>query len=559
MEFKSHPSRCTGRRLRRFACAACLTAVAGGGLMLPALAASPAAGTARPLPRLVQKDGRYALYVDGAPYLVLGAQINNSSAWPAMLPKVWPAMEALHVNTVEAPIYWEQMEATPGHFDFSSVDTLLTQARAHHVRLTLLWFGTWKNGSAHYIPEWMKLQPAKYPNVINSDGTPLDSPSPNAPATLAADIHAFSALMAHLKAADPQHTVILVQVENEPGTWGGIRDYSPAAEALFDAPVPARLLTALGKPTNPAPNWKAAFGDDADEYFHAYSIARYIGQVAAAGKAIYPLPMYVNAALRDPITPSKLPSYESGGATDNVLGIWKAAAPAIDLLAPDIYQNDPARYRRVLDLYRRPDNALLIPETGGRPANARYFYTALGHGAIGFAPFGLDATNYAAAPLGAPALSPETLSAFALDYEAVGPMMREIAALNFKGNVQADAEETDQSKQVFTFGRWEATVSYGQNRYGAAITPPANPNPLGRALVAQIGPSEFIVTGAFCRVTFRPSGPLAGRTWQYLRVEEGQYRNGVFRPIRIWNGDQTDYGLNFSSAPQVLRVSLYTR
>jgi hypothetical protein len=537
--------------------AACLTAF--GAAALPASTTPPVAGPAHPIPRLVQKDGRYALFVDGAPYLILGAQINNSSAWPAMLPKVWPAMAALHVNTVEMPVYWEQMEPQPGHFDFSVVDTLLSQARAHHVHLSLLWFGTWKNGSAHYLPEWMKLQPAKYPNVINSDGAPLDSPSPNAPATLAADIHAFSALMAHLKAADPQRTVILVQVENEPGTWGGIRDYSPMAQALFDGPVPTQLLTALGKPATTEQTWREAFGEDADEFFHAYSIARYIGQVAAAGKAIYPLPMYVNAALRDPITPSKLPSYESGGATDNVLGIWKAAAPAIDLLAPDIYQNDPARYRRVLDLYQRPDNALLIPETGGRPANARYFYTALGHGAIGFAPFGLDATNYAAAPLGAPALSPDTLAAFALDYEAIGPMMREIAALSFAGKVQADAEETNQPKQVFNFDNWEATASYGQNRYGAATTPPVNPNPLGRALVAHLGPNQFLVTGAFCRVTFRPIGPLAGKTWQYLRVEEGQYKNGVFQPIRIWNGDQTDWGLNFSSAPQVLRVSLYTR
>jgi hypothetical protein len=41
-----------------------------------------------------------------------------------------------------------------------------------------------------------------------------------------------------------------------------------------------------------------------------------------------------------------------------------------------------------------------------------------------------------------------------------------------------------------------------------------------------------------------------------LRVEEGLYEGDVFRPARIWNGDQTDWGLNFTSAPQVLRVSL---
>ncbi len=69
-------------------------------------------------PKLVEKDGRHALMVDGAPFLVLGAQINNSSSWPAVLPKVWPALEAMHVNTAEAPMYWEQMEPEPGRSTF---------------------------------------------------------------------------------------------------------------------------------------------------------------------------------------------------------------------------------------------------------------------------------------------------------------------------------------------------------------------------------------------------------------------------------------------------------
>src|SRR4051812_37204383 len=101
------------------------------------------------MPRLVKKDGRYALMVDGQPFLILGAQINNSSAWPAVLPEVWPAIEAIHANTVESPVYWEQLEPQPGRFDFSVMDELVKQARAHRVYLVLLWFGTWKNGRMH--------------------------------------------------------------------------------------------------------------------------------------------------------------------------------------------------------------------------------------------------------------------------------------------------------------------------------------------------------------------------------------------------------------------------
>ena len=89
-------------------------------ILLIGLVDSPAiARTAdRPLPRVVHKDGRHALLVDGAPYLVLGAQVNNSSAWPAVLPQVWPAIKAILANTVEMPVYWEQFEPKPGAFDY---------------------------------------------------------------------------------------------------------------------------------------------------------------------------------------------------------------------------------------------------------------------------------------------------------------------------------------------------------------------------------------------------------------------------------------------------------
>src|SRR5436305_9908644 len=99
------------------------------------------------LPSLIEKNGRHALLVDGKPFFMLGAQVHNSSAWPAMMPAVWQSAAYMHLNTLEAPVYWEQMEPTEGTFDFSIVDTLLTQTQAHNVHLVLLWFGTWKNGS----------------------------------------------------------------------------------------------------------------------------------------------------------------------------------------------------------------------------------------------------------------------------------------------------------------------------------------------------------------------------------------------------------------------------
>ena len=513
------------------------------------------AQTTNQLPHIVKKDGRYALFVDGAPYLMLSAQVNNSSGWPASLPKVWPAIEAIHANTVEIPIYWEQLEPQPGHFDYSVMDTILAQARQHHIHLVLLWFGTWKNGSSHYTPAWIKEDNAKYPRVVNSDGRNVDSPSPFAVNTMKADIAAFSALMQHLKVADPQHTVLMVQVENEAGTYGSVRDYSPTAQKAFEDQVPAALVTAMQKQPG---TWQQVFGDDADEYFHAWFIASYIEKVAAAGKAIYPLPLYVNVALRDPINPGKASTYESGGPTDNVIPIWKAAAPSLDLIAPDIYIPDSLRYFKVLDLYHRPDNPLFVPETGNNALYARYFFAALGHGTIGFSPFGMDETGYLNFPLGAPRVDKELLDTFGLNYELVGPMQHEIAKLNFEGKLQAVSEEKGVPSQSLDFGDWKVTVSYGLHQFGPGNHPPGNTEPIGRALVAQLKDNEFLVTGFFSRVDFQPADAGSGKQRQYIRVEEGSYQNGVWHFDRIWNGDQTDWGLNFTSVPQVLRVMVGT-
>jgi beta-galactosidase GanA len=427
---------------------------------------------------------------------------------------------------------------------------LLTQARERRVRLILLWFATWKNNGPNYTPEWVKLDNARYPRLINERGERMGSLSPHSPATLDADRKAFTALMRHLKQADPQRTVIMVQVQNEPGTYGAVRDHSPAAQKLFDAAVPDGLTGALKVARG---NWRQVFGKDADEFFHAWSVARFIEQVAAAGKAEYPLPMYANAALRDPFQPGPPGSYASGGPTDNVLQIWKAAAPSLDLLAPDIYMPQYAKYLKVLDSYRRPDNALFVAETGNAPEYARYFFAVLGHGAIGFSPFGMDFTGYANYPLGAPKVDRETLEPFALNYRLAAPMMRELAGLAFRGKLHGVAEEPGQGSQQVSVAGWQATVAYGLPQFGMG-KPPGNPQPVGGALIGELGPDEFLVTGYHCRVSF----DLRDRKMQYARVEEGFYDKGEWKFVRLWNGDQTDWGLNFTSVPQVLRVRLAT-
>jgi beta-galactosidase GanA len=268
--------------------------------------------------------------------------------------------------------------------------------------------------------------------------------------------------------------------------------------------------------------------------------------------------MYVNAALRDPFHPGKPGSYDTGGPTDNVIPIWKAAAPAIDLLAPDIYMPDYARYTKVLDLYHRADNPMFVPETGNSPAYARYFFAALGHQAIGFSPFGMDTTGYVNAPVGAARIDDDALAPFALNYSIFGPMDGVIARLNFEGKLQAVSEDPAVHTQTLDFGKWKAVISYGLPQFGNGKVAPGNTPTDGGAMVAQLGPDEFLVTAVHARVDFKLADQSLGKQRQFVKVEEGVYEGKDWHFLRIWNGDQTDYGLNFTSAPQVLRVSLAT-
>jgi beta-galactosidase GanA len=486
---------------------------------------------------------------DGEPYLMLGVQANNSSAWPAYLDKVWPAAETLHANTVELPIYWEQLEATQGKFDFSVVDLILKQAREHHQRLVLLWFGTWKNGSSHYTPEWVKLDQTRYPFVRNQDGQTVDSPSPFSPARLEADKAAFRALMRHLKQADGQRTVLMVQVENEAGEWGGVRDYGPEAEKAFAGQVPEMLAKGLGKRPG---TWQQVFGEDAGESFEAWYTATYIEQVAAAGKAEYPLPLYVNAALRDPFHPGKAPGYESGAPTDNNIDLWKIAAPSISVVAPDIYMPEYANYMKVMELYKREDNPLLIPETGNTANYARYVYAAIGQGALGWAPFGLDLSRYSNQTEGPQAMEADALKPLAQQYALLAPIARRLAKGNLEGKVRGACEAPDNHTQALAFARWQAVISYGMPSFGNWMQPKGNTPPDGGAVIEQLGPDEFLIAGHHVRVDFTPTfAPGKKRLW--LKVEEGSYdAAGAWKTVRIWNGDQTDYGLNLKSDENLL-------
>jgi hypothetical protein len=450
-------------------------------------------------------------------------------------------------------VYWEQFEPQLGQFDYTNVDAIVNGARSHNLHVVLLWFGTWKNGNMHYVPGWVKTNIAKYPRVIRRDGQPIDVLSPLSRNTLEADKAAFVALTRHLKQIDgSEHTVLLIQVENESGNIGSVRDYSEEANRRFKGQVPTDLLAAANKKPG---SWEQVFGGEADEIFQAYYQAKYINEIAAAGKREIHIPMYINVWIDYP--PAELPQrqidqpgigYPSGGPVQKLVALWRKLATSLDAIGPDIYSDDSAFYKETVNAYRRQDNPLLSPETGRSDSFAKYLFYALGEGAIGFAPFGVDQSGWNI-------LGNEPWTAHARNFALLGPMDRELAQLEFDGKLKTAIEEPGSATQELDFGAWQATIAFGfPQRDGRPA--PGTKDAHGAALVAQLAPDEFLVTGVDASITFHLPGKLPWIRSEILSAEQGAYENGVWKPLRLWNGDETDRGLCFYEKPMVVRVKM---
>jgi beta-galactosidase GanA len=337
--------------------------------------------------------------------MLAGELHNSSSSSIQYMAPVWPQLAAMHLNTVLAPVAWETIEPEENRFDFSNVDGLLAGARNSHLKLVVLWFGAWKNTYSTYVPAWVKTDIMRFARVATRDGRDTERLSPFSAAVRDADAQAFAHLMRHLRDVDAAaHTVLMVQVENEVGVIPEARDHSPVAEAAFVAAVPPTLVhfmqqhRAVLDPqfraawedagARTAGGWQELFGSGpvTDDLFMAWQYATYIEQVAAAGKAQYPLPMYANAAL---IRPNYLPGqYNSGGPLPHSMDVWHAGAPSVDFLSPDLYFNEFAQWA---GWYARPGNPLFIPETQGGATGAANALYAYGHlAALGFSAFGID-------------------------------------------------------------------------------------------------------------------------------------------------------------------------
>ncbi len=517
--------------------------------LLTALLLSASLASAATMPQIVHSGDKYSLLVDGKPYIVLGAQIDNSSAWPDRFDALLPGATALGINTIEAPAYWEDIEPTEGHFNFATYDHILQSARAHNFHLVLLWFGTWKNGTMDYAPAWVKSDTTRFPHMLDQGHLPVRVLTPLSENNLNADRTAFAALMRHIKEVNgDQHTVIMVQVENESGSLFTDRDHSPDAEAKFNGPVPPTVLKALDKKPG---TWPQVFGPAADETFAAYYVSRYVNSVAEAGKKEFPLPFYANVWLRETknfMRPGE--AYPSGGGTLNMLDLWKAMTPSLDAVAPDNYVLDYVNYNAVLSGYHRKDNPLLVPETGGPRFASNIFYALADHDALGYAPFGLDYMLDGAKIL-------DIAQTFSDDVHLLTPALPFIASMQATGKLHSAVEEQNLFDRLIRSSQFDVLVQFGNPHpeYGG-IFGTQTPHQSGRALVAEIAPDEFLIIGFDARVDFRPAPGRKQQNAQFLRAEEGTFVDGQWKPSRLLNGDETFFGFRLPAKGTMVRVKL---
>jgi beta-galactosidase GanA len=541
-------------------------------------------GQSNELPHLRKQGTAMQLIVDGRPFLIRGGELGNSSASNLdYLAPHWKTFQALHLNTIIAPVYWDLIEPAEGRFDFALVDGLIAGARENDIRLVLLWFGTWKNSMSCYAPAWVKTDDRRFPRSVDATGHSVEILSPFATVNRDTDARAFAALMKHLREIDgDKHTVLMIQVENEIGMIPSARDHSEPATKQFASAVPNELMSQLtsraetlapelravwtAAGAKKAGTWREVFGDGAaaEELFMAWHFARFTQHVAAAGKAEYALPMFVNAAL---IRPGYQPGqYPSAGPLPHLLDVWRAGAPAIDFLAPDIYFPTFVEWTR---RYVRSGNPLFIPEALRNPdAAVNGLYALAEHDAIGFSPFAIESIGEPSASLlGASNDLIAQLTPLILEHQGHGTMM---------GILPEQPDNPQPQPLQLRLNGYVLNASFERGAPpsladgGAAANPGAAPTanaaaaPAARGatpaggLVIATAPNEFIFAGIGVTVTFTPIDP--GAQAGILSVEEGRFVNEKWQNVRWLNGDQTHQGRHLRLEPgrfTIQRIKLY--
>ena len=513
---------------------------------------SASVASADDLPKLVVNEyGVKELIVDGKPYVMLAGEVMNSSSSTLenMAPK-WQNLKDLNLNTVLLPVAWKQVEPEEGRYDFGIVDGLIAEARKHDLKVVFLWFGSWKNGSSGYAPYWVMKDTRRFPRMKNKNGENRPFLANYSKNLVEVEARTFAKLMEHIGQVDgQQHTVLMMQVENEPGLLGDSRDRSAHAEKLFTDKVPEAFVDYLVENENrllpeiawqwvkhgrkTSGTWEELFGNEsyqlADEMFMAWHYASHIQQVAAAGKKAYPLPMYVNAWTIDHRNP--VPGvYPSGGPNARMLDVYQAAASAIDILGVDNYCDD---YVSKLKEYDRNGNPVFVPEAVSlrgeiRGAAGKAFYTVSECDGLCFSPFAID--SYEEYNENHPLKTA---------YGVLENLMPLIVKERGSGRMRGFLQYENRNDRI-DFGDYELVIRYQDDkRYE------------GYGLVIRLSENEFLVSGYNANISFRSKDKNRSGV-SYGTIREGYFKDGDWHTTRFLGGDEALQGVDGIKLPPVV-------
>lgn len=515
------------------------------------------------IPHLHKQGTTTQLIVHDKPFIILGGELGNSTFTSVEnMEPVWPKLRKMNLNTVLAPVFWELIEPIKGEFDFQLLDELIIESRKNDLKLVLLWFGSWKNSMSSHVPAWVKKDQNTFPRVKDENGISQEILTPFSNHNLIADVTAFKQLMQHIKEFDSKdQTVIMIQPENEIGMLPSARDHSDLANRRFEGQVPNELLIYLQKNKQilvpeffevwkkngfkSKGNWEQVFGKGlhTDEIFMAWFFASFTNQLAIEGKKIYPLPMYVNAALN--YKGKKPGQYPSAGPLPHLMDIWKAGADQIDFLVPDFYNPN---FKHWNDLYTRQGNPLFIPEHKFDKTVAGKAAFAIGHyQAIGFAPFGIESVE-----------EPEK-EPLGKMYHLIDQLTDKITENHGKNRVEGVLLAKESEGEVLRLGAYEFSFHHSY-KLGWEKKSKNKEWDMAGAIIVQTGEHEFYIAGNGIYVTFKnienPDLHVG-----ILKVEEGVFEDGNWKILRHLNGDQTHQGRHlriFKEDYCLQRLELYT-
>jgi len=511
-------------------------------------------------PKIVKKGNAYQMMVNGKPFLMRAGEIGNSSASTAewLRTHVWQQLVDANINTALVPAYWDLIEPVEDNFNFSLIDSVIIGARKHDMKVVFLWFGAWKNSMSCYAPAWVKKDTKRFPRTEDREGRRQEILSPYSHEVLNADRKAFVSLLDHIKKIDTQYTVIMIQVENEIAMLPTPRDYSKLATQIWKATVPTALTNYLKDHKDQlSPHikkywngstfgtWSEDFGDDdyAQEIFTAWSFAAYTNELAKAGSKVYDIPMYVNCALN---RPNRKPGeYPAGGPLPHLIDVWKAGAPRIQMLSPDIYFGD---FKAWTKPYHRADNPFFIPEHQyDATAGAKALYTFGEYHGLGFSPFAVETKQADFTPpvlgvtidLEAEKAKQNKDVTIPAAYNIIKCIEPEIVAACGTRRMRAVLLDSVNYADTLVIGDYQIIARH-DNLLGwtpQSRKPGWNTN---AAIIINTSGDNFVVAGAGVVLTFKTLEPQK-TTAGILSIEQIA-TDGTGRTLRILNGDEDHQG-----------------